>query len=434
MRGLPVVCLLVLAVSVSVAGAADEPVIRFVQFNTMVNPITAKRIVKSIDEAEAAGDELVLIQLDTPGGLVVSMEEIVKRMLAAEVPVVVWVGPPGARAASAGFFILVAADIAAMAPGTRTGAASGIDITGETKEDTVLFKKVNEDLAAMIRSIANRRGRNVEACEEAVFSSKAYEETVALDKGLIDLVASDRDDLLALLDGREVKRFDGTTVTLRTAGARFVETEFSLAQGFMETLGIPVVAFLLLIIGLGGLYIEFTHPGLILPGVVGVLCLVLFAFSTQVLPVSVIGVLLILLSIAMFILEIKVSSYGMLTLGGVLCLVFGSIMLIPGPIPEMKVPLGVILPTSIALALFCALVVRLALKAQRVRVGTGVEGLAAEVGSVTETLEPEGKIFIHGEIWDAFSTGDPIPRGTRVRVVRVDEMRLTVEPVNAQRP
>lgn len=431
MRGLAVVCLVLLAVSV--AGAASDPVIRLVDFETMVNPITAKRIVNSIDDAEAAGDELVLIQLDTPGGLVLSMEEIVKRMLAAKVPVVVWVGPPGARAASAGFFILVAADIAAMAPGTRTGAASGIDITGETKEDTVLFKKVNEDLAAMIRSIADRRGRNVEACEEAVFSARAYEESVALDKGLIDLVAADREELLAMLDGREVERFDGTTTTLRTAGARFVESEFSFAQGFMETLGIPVVAFLLLIIGLGGLYIEFTHPGLILPGVVGVLCLVLFAFSTQILPVSVIGILLILLSIAMFVLEIKVTSYGMLTLGGVLCLVFGSIMLIPGPIPEMKVPLEVILPTSIALALFCVLVVRMVVKAQRVRVGTGVEGLEAEIGSVTEPLDPEGKVFIHGEIWDACCTGGTIPRGTRVKVVRVDEMRLTVEPVDESR-
>lgn len=433
MRGLPVICCLAL-LAATAAGAESEPVIRFVDFGSMVNPITAKRITNAIDDAETSGDNLVLIQLDTPGGLVASMEEIVKRMLAAKVPVVVWVGPAGARAASAGFFILIAADIGAMAPGTRTGAAAGIDLTGEIKEDTVLFKKVNEDLAAMIRSIADRRGRNVEACEEAVFSAKAYEERVALEMGLIDLLANDRDELVELLDGREVRLFDGTTATLRTAGARFVETEFSFAQGFMETLGIPVVAFLLLVIGLGGLYIEFTHPGLILPGVVGALCLVLFAFSTQILPVSVIGVLLILLSVAMFILEIKVTSYGMLTLGGVLCLVFGSIMLIPGPIPEMKVPLEVILPVSIALALFCALVVRLAVRAQRTRVETGVEGLVAEVGSVTEALDPEGKVFIHGEIWDARTGGDSIPVGTRVKVVRVDEMSLTVEPADARRP
>jgi membrane-bound serine protease (ClpP class) len=410
--------------------AADAPAVRFVEFEATVNPVTVHRIVKAIDEAEAAGEDLVLIRLDTPGGLVPSMEGIVKRMLAAEVPVVVWVGPPGAKAASAGFFILLAADVAAMAPGTRTGAAATVFGTGEGTEDNVLLKKANEDAAALLRSIADRRGRNVEAAESAVFSAKAFEETVALEKGLIDLVAGSIDELLEQLDGREVLRFDGTTEVLHTADARLVETEFSIKQDFMEILSIPTVAFLLLMGGLLGLYVEFTHPGVIFPGVAGALCLLLFFISAQVLPVSYIGVMLILLAAVMFVLEIKVASYGMLTLGAIIALLVGSLMLIEGPIPELSVPWTVVLPTTLVIAALFVVVLRLAIGAQRARVGTGVEGLTDEVGTVTQALSPEGKVFVHGEIWNAESAGEPIPEGRRVRVVRVDEMRLTVEPAD----
>jgi len=407
---------------------ADEPVVRLVDFETTVNPVTVSRITKAIDEAEANGEDLVLIRLDTPGGLVVSMEKIVKRMLQAEVPVVVWVGPAGAKAASAGFFILVAADVAAMAPGTRTGAASTVMVGGENREDDVLLKKANEDAAAMLRSIAEHRGRNIEACQEAVFSAKAYEESVALEKGLIDLVARDIDELLELLDGREIRRFDDTTVVLNTAGARRVRTEFSFRQGFMEFLAHPEVAILLLMLGLLGIYVEITHPGVVFPGVVGVLSLLLFAIAAQALPISTIGILLLLLSAAMFILEIKVVSYGMLTVAGVICLVIGSVMLIDGPIPELRVPLGLVVPLSVAIGLTVALVLRLAIKAQLARVATGMEGLPGELGRVTRELAPEGKIFIHGEIWNAASSGDSIPEGAEVRVLQVENLKLIVEP------
>jgi membrane-bound serine protease (ClpP class) len=396
---------------------ADDPVIRLVEFETTVNPITAHRIVRAIDAAEAAGDTAVLIRLDTPGGLVASMETIVKRMLAAEVPTIVWVGPSGAKAASAGFFILVSADVAAMAPGTRTGAASTVFGLGgeENTEDNILLKKANEDSAALIRSIAERRSRNVEACERAVFSAKAYEESVALEDGLVDLVAGSIDDLLSELEGREIRRFDGSTVVLETAGATLVSTDLSLRQEFMELLGNPTVAYILFMLGLLGLYVEFSNPGLIFPAVAGALCLLLFAVSAQVLPISAIGVLLILLAIVMFLLEIKVTSYGMLTVGGIVSLVIGSIMLIDGPIPELRVPFGVVLPTSILGALLCVLLLRLAIRAHRERVGTGIEGLADEMGTVTEILDPEGKVRVHGEIWNAAAAQGPVRLGSRWR-------------------
>ena len=385
------------------------------------------RIVRAIDDADREGNDLVVIQLDTPGGMLSSMETIVKKMLAAKTPIVVWVGPSGARAGSAGFFILIAADVAAMAPGTRAGAASVVYGGGKGEEGDVLLKKANQDAAALVRTIAEHRGRNVEACEKAVFAADAYTDTVALETGIVDLVAKDRNDLLAKLDMREVHRFDGSVSVLHTTGARFVETETRLQQKFIEVVASPYVAYLLLLLGLGGLYVEMTHPGLVFPGVVGVLCLLLFALASRVLPVSTVGLLLILLAVAMFVLEIKVASYGMLTFGGTACLVIGSLMLFRGPIPELRLPLSVALPPSLALAALCAVAVRLAVRAQRAAVGTGVEGLVGEVGEVTQDLAPEGTVFVHGEIWNATSASGSVGKGERVRVVKVESMRLVVE-------
>ena len=407
---------------------AEGPVIRLVEFASPITPISAMRITQSIDDAEKAGDELLLIELDTPGGLVDSMEQIVKRMLAAKVPIAVWVGPAGARAASAGLFVLVSADVAAMAPGTRTGASSTVYGFGQSSEGDVLLKKMNEDLAALIRSIAERRGRDVEACERAVFEAKAYEEQVALEKGLIDLIAASREELLERLDLREVRRFDGTTTVLHTAGARIVTSQFSLRHEFMELLAVPWVAAFLLLAGLLGIYVEFTHPGVVFPGVAGALCLLLFALSARMLPISTIGVLLILLALVMFLLEIKVASYGMLTLGGAVSLAIGVWMLVEGPIPELRVPLRFVLPLALSITAVCAFVVRLAMRAQRSRVTSGREGLAGEIGTVSRDLDPAGRVFVHGETWNAVAAGGPIPRGARVRVVRVDDLTLTVEP------
>lgn len=419
-----------LLLSVMLPAHAEDPVVRLVDFETTVNPITARRITNAIDEAAAQGEDLVLIRLDTPGGLVGSMETIVKKILSSEVPVVAWVGPSGAKAASAGFFILISCDVAAMAPGTRTGAASTVYAGGQGKEDDVLLRKINEDHAALIRSVAKHRGRDVEASEDAVFAAKAYEEQVALEKGLVDVVAASVEELLEVLDGRVVQRFDGSEVTLRTANASFVTSELSWRHEFMEFLGNPTVAYFLLMLGLLGLYVEFTHPGVVFPGVAGALCLLLFAIASASLPVTTIGVLLILLAIGMFILEIKVASYGMLTVGGIASLIIGSLMLFEGPIPELEVPPTVVLPVAVALAGIFTLVVWLAVRAQRTRVDTGQEGLHGEVGFVTQELNPDGKVFVHGEIWDAISVSGTIPRDAKVKVTRVDEMTLTVEPLD----
>lgn len=267
-----------------------------------------------------------------------------------------------------------------------------------------------------------------------MFAAEAYTDTVALNTGIINLVAKDRDDLLRQLDGRDVRRFDGSTVRLTTQGARFEQTEVGARQKVMEFIASPYVAYLLFLLGVGGLYVEMTHPGLVFPGVIGVACLILFAFASQILPVSTIGVLLILLAIVLFVLEIKVTSYGMLTVGGILCLLVGSTMLFKGPIPEMRLPLYVALPPSLALGALCAFAVRLAVRAQRTKVATGVEGLTGEVGDVTRDLEPEGMVFVHGETWNAVSSSGPIPRGARVRVVKVENLRLTVEPTGDAKP
>ncbi len=408
------------------------PSIRLVEFETSVTGATANRILRSIEDAEEAGDDLVLIQLDTPGGDIRALQRIVKGMLNASRPIVVWVGPAGAQAASAGFFILIAADVAAMAPGTRCGAAATIYGTGEGKEDDVLLKKINADMAALLRSIAERRGRNVDVAEKAVMAAEAWSEREALDAKLIDLVAATREELLGALEGRQIRRFDGSTVRLQTKDARFVQTEFGARQELYEFIANPIVAPLLLLIGLTALYIELNHPGLVLPGLVGALCLVLFFFAAQALPVSTIGVLLILLGLVMFILEIKIVSYGMLTLGGAVCLAIGAMMLIEGPIPELRVPPAAVLPGVLVCVGVLGVVVRLALRAQRSPVATGVEGLVGEVGTVEKSLDPEGKVFVHGELWDAVAVGGSVARGRRVRVVRTEGLRLVVEPWDAR--
>jgi membrane-bound serine protease (ClpP class) len=269
----------------------------------------------------------------------------------------------------------------------------------------------------------------VEACEKAVLTAEAYTDGQALKERIIDVVAADVDDLLRQLDGREIRRFDGSTTKLRVAGARIVVQETTFREEVLGILANPLVAYLLLLVGLGGLYVELSHPGLVFPAVMGVLCLLLFAFSAQVLPVSAIGILLILLAIVLFVLEIKVVSHGMLTVGGLVCLVIGSLMLFRGPIQELRLPLVAVLPASLTLAAACAFAVRLAVRAQRTPVATGVEGLAGELGTVVIDLDPDGKVFVHGEIWDAASEGGPLPRDARVRVVRVEAMRLIVEPV-----
>jgi membrane-bound serine protease (ClpP class) len=413
-------------------GAEEAPVIRWVDFDQSVNPISIHRITRAIEEAEANGEDLVILRLDTPGGMVVSLHTTVQAILNSKVPVVAWVAPAGAHAASAGFFILVAADVAVMSPGTRTGAASTIVMGGENREDDVGLKKMNEDGAALLRSIAERRGRDKQACEDAVFAAKAFEESVALEKGLIDFIAGDREELLELLDGREVRRFDGEVITVRTAGAVFTESNFSAKQLFFEFLADPTIAFLLLAVGGFLVYFEFQNPGMFVPGVLGAVFLLLFAVAAMNLPVSVLGFLLIGLAAVLFVLEVKIASHGLLTLGGAVALIAGSLILFDGPIPELRVSPLVVVPVASAIVFFTFIVMRMALRAARARVSTGVEGLEAKIATVTRSLDPRGKVFVHGETWNAVSSGPGVPLGASVRVVKVDDMLLTVEPLNGE--
>jgi membrane-bound serine protease (ClpP class) len=413
------------------AGAA-APIVRLVPFDTEVTRATAQRIYEAIDAAEASGDALILIELDTPGGDVAALETIVQRMLASKTPICVWVGPAGARAASAGFLMLLAADVAAMAPGTRTGAASVIRGVGPNPEDDVALKKMTKDFAGLARSIAEHRGRDVAKAEQAVTSAEVYTDAVASASGLVEIVAKDRQELLAKLDGREVARFDGSRTRLALAGASVVTVERTSWQRLVEELASPTVALILFLVGIGGLWFEFQNPGGWIPGVVGATSLLLFAIAANMLPFSLVGLLLVAGGLVCFVLEVKVVSHGLLTAAGVACLGVGIWMMFPGPIPELRVPLLVLLPAVLALGAFCALAVRLAAAAQRAPVATGAEGLEGAIGTVERALEPEGRVFVHGELWDAVSTGANVPAGGRIRVEKVESMVLRVRPLEGR--
>jgi membrane-bound serine protease (ClpP class) len=379
--------------------------------------------VQAIDRADASGAPLLVIRMDTPGGLDSSMRQIVDRMLNCRTPVAVWVGPSGARAASAGFVITVAADVAAMAPGTNIGAAH--PVAGIGQMDEVMSKKVTQDAAAYIRSKAERRGRNVAMAEQAVVESKSFTEKEALELKLVDLVASDVPDLLKQLDGREVTRFDGTKVTLRLATEKTVEVSMDWRQAILSTIARPEILFLLLLGALAGLGAEISHPGLVFPGVLGALCLILFLFASQIIPVNWAGVLLVVLAIGLFVAEVKVASYGLLTVGGIVAMILGAMMLVDSPLPELRVHLWTLLPVVLAFAAFAIALVRLVLQAQRRRALTGAEGLAGVRGETATDLDPEGWVRVRGELWRARSD-EPVRRGETVEVVSMEGLRLRV--------
>jgi membrane-bound serine protease (ClpP class) len=402
-----------LAVGLSATAGAAGPSIRLVRFGSDINAASVKRIVEAIDATEA----------------------VVKKVLASKTPVVVWVGPAGSRAASGGFYLLIAADVAAMAPGTRTGAAAVIFGIGKSEDGDVLLKKATSDLAALARSIAEHRGRNVDACDKAVVSAESFTDAAAVKAGIVDLVAKDRDDLLRQLDGRTVKRFDGREVTLALAHASVVEPARSGTARVEERIGgflaNPTVVYLLFLIGLAGLYAEFNHPGTWVPGLVGAAALILFVFSAQQLPISAIGLILVLLGLALFVLELKVASHGLFGIAGTVCVIGGSVVLFPGAGGDLRPPLLVVLPGSLTLAAFCFFATRLAVAARRAPLTTGVEGLRGEIGVVEEPLVPEGTVFVHGALWKAMAASGSVPAGARVRVVRVRDLIVDVERVDA---
>ncbi|MEE9219256.1 MAG: nodulation protein NfeD [Acidobacteriota bacterium] len=425
-----------LAASIAIADAPARPLVYVVTVRDAIHPASAAYVERILREAGERGASLVVLKLETPGGLVTSTEQIIEAIKASPAPVAVFVS--STKAASAGFLITLASDFAAMAPGTRIGAAHPVGMFGqggqrEDQEDSsgrsAMEAKVESDIAAFARTLAQNRGRNVEAAESAVLKSVSFTEREALEQGLIDAICNDVPDLLQVLEGKLLKRFDGRSQKVEIANALIVETDMTFKENVLSVIANPTLAFFLLGLGVLGIYVEFTHPGLVLPGVVGAICLLLFAFAAQVLPVNVLALLLILGAIVLFILEVNVASYGMLTVAGIALMALGALMLFDAPIPEMRVPLGTVLPVCIAIGIICTLVLHFALSAQRQEVTTGREGLELEIGTALSDLNPRGRVFVHGEYWDAVSR-KPIRQGQQVRVRKIERLLLEVEPAN----
>jgi membrane-bound serine protease (ClpP class) len=403
--------------------AALQAEIPVVELRGIVHAVSAAHVVAAIERADAAGAPLLVLRLDTPGGLDTSMRQIIDRMLNCRTPVAVFVGPSGARAASAGFLITVAADVAAMAPGTNIGAAH--PVSGMGPMDEVMSKKVAQDAAAYIRSKAAHRGRNPEMAEKAVLESRSFTEQEALQARLIDLVVGDVPALAAALEGREIKRFDGSRVTLALKGHALTTVEMGRRQAILAAIATPQMLFLLLMGALAGLGAELSHPGALFPGIVGVLCLILFLFASQVIPVDWAGVLLILLALGLFVAEAKVASYGLLTVGGIVAMILGAMMLVDSPGPEMRVPLRVLLPSVAFMAAGTVLLLRLVLQAQRRTPVTGEAGLVGQRGVADTALSPEGWVKVAGERWRGRAEAE-VAVGEPVTVVAVDGLVVRV--------
>jgi len=413
--------------------AQSQPVIHVITMDGIVNPVSAEFIESSINDATKAGAEALVIQLDTPGGLMTSMRKIVKAELSSEVPVIMYVYPSGSQDASAGVFISYAAHIFAMAPGTNVGAAHPVTLGGGTPggespdstQSETMNEKVTNDAVAYIKSIAQKRGRNVEWAEDAVRKSVSITETEALDLGVIDYIAPTLDSLLAQVNGDTVEVPAGEKI-LNTTNPEIVQKEMSFRYRILDILSHPNVAYILMMLGFYGLFFELSNPGAIFPGVIGALCLILAFFAFQVLPINYAGVALILLALILFIAEIKITSYGLLTVGGIVSMIIGSIMLFETAQPVFRVSWSVILVVVACTVLFFVFAVGMALRAQKSKPTTGVEGLVDEVGTADTPIYHSGTVSVHGETWSAFSD-NLIPEGAQVKVVEVHQMKIKVE-------
>ncbi len=414
MKKFILICLLIVLIPL----AGYSTIIK-ITIDAPIHPVTSEYIRNAIDKAEDDNASLIIMVLNTPGGLDSSMREIIERILSSDVPIAAYVSPNGARAASAGFFISIACDLFVMAPGTNTGAAHpvGVSITGQQMDET-MADKVTNDAVSYIKSIAEKRGRNMKMAEDAVRESSSYTETEALEGNLIDLIAQDVTDIIDFFDGKTIKRFDGEEQLLELRGEQVVELPMTARQKFLLTISNPNLAYILLMLGLLGLYFEFSNPGAILPGVLGGISLLLAIFSFQILPINYVGLILILLAIGLFILEIKVQSYGILSAGGIIAMVIGSIMLIDAPIPELRPSLKFIIPVAVGLSLIFLFLIFITVRALANRVHTGKEGLIGEIGVAQSDLAPGGKVFVHGELWNA-EADQEISKGEEVQVVEV---------------
>ena len=394
-----------------------------------IQPITAEYIGRAIQEADRNQDQAVLIEISTPGGLLDSTRDIIEKILASPVPVILYVAPSGSRAASAGFFILESADIAAMAPGTNTGAAHPVSMFGG-KMDDVMKEKIENDSAAFMRSFVSKRGRNVEVAESAVRQSKSFTDEEALSQHLIDYIAPSEEALFQQIANKPVKRFSGQVVTLNLVGQPIRLFHMTLKQQILDYILDPNIAFLLLVIGALALYAEFNHPGAVVPGTVGVIFILLAAFAFDVLPIRFAALVLILLSFALFALEAKFATHGVLAIGGIATLTLGGLLLVDAPVPEMQVHLFTALAVSIPFGAITVFLMSIALKAHANKVVTGPQGMIGDIGTAQTALSPRGKVSIHGELWDAVASAE-VAAGQAVVVRRLDGLELQVEPTSS---
>ncbi len=404
--------------------------IMLIEVDGVINPVSAEYIISHIDRAEKEKFHAIILQLDTPGGLLESTRIITKRMLGSDVPIITYVAPSGARAASAGVFICYASHLVAMAPSTNIGAAHPVNMgMGADSSQNAMLEKVTNDAVARIKGMAAKRGRNAEWAEKAVRESVSITDAEALKLNVINFIAPDLDSLLVLLDGQEVEVLSGK-VTLRTRGAEVVSMPMSWRDRILDRLSDPNIAYILLLLGIYGIFFELSNPGAIFPGVVGAIFLILAFYSMQTLPVNYAGLLLILLALVLFILEVKITSYGLLTIGGIISMILGSLMLFKSPEnlanPMFKVSLKLILTFTLATAAFFLFALSMAFKAHRRKVTTGKEGLIGEVGRARTDINPEGRVQVHGEIWSAYAD-EPIQSGDKVRVVDVDGLQIKVK-------
>jgi membrane-bound serine protease (ClpP class) len=417
---------LILTCCWTLAGQAQQPRVIVIHLDDTIQPISADYMARGLEAAATQHANAALIEIDTPGGLLDSMRQMVSKVIASPVPVIVYVAPSGARAGSAGFFLLEAADVAAMAPGSNAGAAHPV-VMG-TKLDDTMKQKLENDTAAFLRSYVARRGRNVQAAEDAVRSSKSYSDQEALQLKLIDLVAPDDASLLNDIDGRTITRFDGSKLVLHTRGAELVAVDPTLREEILDRLTDPNLAVLVLMVGGLLIYVEFNTPGTIIPGTLGTILVLLALFGLNLLPVRYTSVMLLVAAFALLILEAHFASHGVLAAAGILCLVIGALTLVDGPIPELRVHLATALSAGLAFGLITVFLLRLALRARRSKVRTGGDAMIGQIAVVTQPLAPSGQVMVNGELWQAESA-TPAALGEQVRVRGLRDLTLLVERV-----
>jgi len=429
-RGFAVLAGLVVLFGLAVSARAQQPmpaqpIVDKLILHDTIQPVTADEVTRALDRANSDGAQALLIDLDTPGGLVDSMRTMVGAILRSHVPVIVYVAPTGSRAGSAGFFILESADVAAMAPGTEAGAAHVVFEGG--KPDDIEMQKVENDAEAFMHSYVTKRGRSADAAQEAEKSSHSYTPEEALNQHLIDLIANNDTDLLKAIDGRTVTRMDGSTLTLHVAGARIDTIKPTLRDELLGWLVNPNIALLFLVGGALLIYLEFNSPGTIVPGALGTLMVLLAIFALDLLPIRYTAVLLLIAAMVLLILEAKFGGHGALAIAGIVCLTFGTLTLVAAPVPELRVNLWVSIAVSLAFGAITVFLLRLAVRARRRKARIGADAMVGSTATAMEALSPQGHVLVEGEIWRAVANG-PVAAGAALRVVGHEEMVLQVEP------